>query len=412
MSDQKNNAKLADNALRNASVADARARMLAETAPLARDERVPLAKAHGRILAERIVAKRDQPPFAASAMDGYAVRAEDTPGKLHVIGEAAAGGALGRALGKGETARIFTGAPMPEGSDTVVIQEDVTREGDHATVPQAPRADNTRAQGIDFKSGTLLLETGTRLDGVALALAAAAGDPDIAVRARPRVALLGTGDEIVPPGAAIGPHQIYDSVSFGLAGLLSTWGADSFRLAPRADDVDALAEAAREGWAKADLLITIGGASVGDRDLVKPALRALDMELIVERAQMRPGKPVWFGRTPHGLVLGLPGNPASALACAYVFGRAILNRMLGIDDAARFTRARLAADLPKNGPREHYLRAALSVDENGQQIVTPYERQDSSLLSVFRDANALIVLPASAPETKAGALVDVLPLGR
>ncbi|MGE3142535.1 MAG: gephyrin-like molybdotransferase Glp [Hyphomonadaceae bacterium] len=403
---------MAGEALSNARVDEARARMLEAVAPLVRTERLALGEARGRILAEDVIAQRDQPPFAASAMDGYALRAADTPGTLRVIGEASAGAGLARALQAGEAARIFTGAPLPAGADCIAIQEDVTREGDMIAAPATAPGRHVRAQGLDFKAGARLLAAGARLDGVALALAAASGAAQLAVRARPRVALLATGDEIVAPGETPGPHQIFESVSFGLAGLIEEWGGEAIRLAARGDDVDALAAAAREGFAQADLLLTIGGASVGDRDLVKPALKTLGLGLDVERVAVRPGKPVWFGTAAAGPALGLPGNPASALVCAHLFLRPILARMLGLAPAARFVRARLAAPLAGNGPREQYLRARLDLDEDGRARVMPFEQQDSSLLSVFRDANALIRLAPGGAAMAEGALVDVLALER
>jgi len=400
-----------DAVLRNASVADARARMLAAIAPLA-IESVPLLEAAGRVLAEPIVAKRDQPPFSASSMDGYALRSADTPGTLKVVGESSAGAGLARALNAGEAARIFTGAPMPQGADSVVIQEDVKREGDALTAPAPPRGDNVRTQGIDFKSGATLLAPGVLLDGVALSLAAAAGAPSVRVRKRPRIAILSTGDEIVAPGEAPGPHQIFDSVSFGLIPLIARWGGVATRLNARGDDIALLAGAARDAMETHDLLVTIGGASVGDRDLVKPALATLGVALHVERANVRPGKPVWFGQGDIGRVLGLPGNPASALVCAHLFLKPIIAAFTGGDPSVRFVRAALASDLPDNGSREHYLRARLDVSEEGALRAAPFESQDSSLLSVFRDADALVRLPANAPALAAGALVDVLPLNR
>lgn len=397
--------------LRNASVDDARARMLAHIAPLAIED-IALLDAAGRVLAEPIVAKRDQPPFSASSMDGYAIRAADAPGALTVIGESSAGAGFARTLKAGEAARIFTGAPMPEGTDTVVIQEDVARDGDTITVPAAPIGDNVRIQGVDFKAGVTLLAAGARLDGVSLSLAAAAGAPTVRARARPRIAILSTGDEIVAPGGSPGPHQIFDSVSFGLIPLIARWGGIGTRLNARGDDIAELAAAAREAMAAHDLLVTIGGASVGDRDLVKPALGTLGVALHVERASVRPGKPVWFGQGAIGRVLGLPGNPASALVCAHLFLRPIIAAFTGADTSARLVRATLSGDLPKNGPREHYLRARLDVTDAGVLRATPFELQDSSLLSVFRDADALVRLPAGAPALTTGALVDVLPLNR
>ncbi len=403
---------MAGDILVQASVEDSRAAMCARLAPLARTETIRLEDAANRTLAQAIAADRDQPPFAASAMDGYALAAIDEPTQLRIVGEAAAGRGLDRALGAGQAARIFTGAPLPKGADAVAIQEDVKRDGDILSAPATPRGQYVRAQGLDFKRGETLLAPGTYLDGVALSLAAAAGRVEFAVHARPRIAILGTGDEIVPPGAAAGPYQIYDSVSYGLAALVESWGAYVSRLHPRGDDVAIISAAAREALTDHDLLVTIGGASVGDHDLVKPALATLQLKLSVDKVNVRPGKPTWFGQTQFGPVLGLPGNPASALVCAHLFLRPLIARLLGAEDLPAVSKAVLAADLPANGPREHYLRAKLVTGDDARLRVTPFEQQDSSLLSIFRDANALIRLPPNAPAAQTGALVDVLSLGR
>lgn len=400
-----------DQTLRNASVNDARARMLSAIAPLDVED-VPLSEAAGRVLAAAIVAQRDQPPFSASAMDGYALRSVDAPGTLKVVGESSAGAGLTRALNTGEAARIFTGAPLPEGADSVAIQEDVTRDGDTITAPATPRGENVRGQGIDFKAGATMLTTGVVLDGVSLSLVAATGAASVRARKRPRIAILSTGDEIVAPGETPGPHQIFDSVSFGLIPLIARWGGVATRLKARGDDIDELAAAARAAFETHDLLVTIGGASVGDRDLVKPALATLGVERLVDRANVRPGKPVWYGQGDIGRVLGLPGNPASALVCAHLFLKPIIAAFTGGDKEIRFVQAVLASDLPENGSREHYLRARLNVSSAGQLTVTPFERQDSSLLSIFRDANALISLCPHRRALGAGERVDVLSLDR
>jgi molybdopterin molybdotransferase len=366
----------------------------------------------GRVLAQPVVAVRDQPPFAASAMDGYALRAADTPGNLEVIGESIAGAGFAKALGKNQAVRIFTGAPVPRGADAIAIQEDVRRAGDLIEAPQTARGRHIRAQGIDFVAGRTLLEAGSPLDGVALSLAAAGGRAALPVRRRPRIALISTGDEIVAPSARIEPDQIYESVSFGLAGLIQAWGGEPRRLAPRGDDERLIADAAREAFQHCDLMITIGGASVGEHDLVKPALKALGLVLEVDKVSVRPGKPTWFGRTSQGLVLGLPGNPASALVCAFLFLRPILDKMLGRARKDGFAPALLMDPLPPNGPREHYVRARMSIGKDARACVSPFEQQDSSLLSIFQDSNALIRLEPNAPALEAGALVETLWLDR
>lgn len=393
------------------AVDEARALMV-RIAGLSPSEPVPIAEAYERILAAPIVATRDQPPFDASAMDGYAVRSADLPGALSVVGESAAGAAYTRKLAKGQAVRIFTGAPVPDGADAIVIQEDVARDGDRVTAPAAPSGRHIRRRGGDFQAGDVLLPTGAPLDGIAATLAAASGQSEAIVRAWPRVAILPTGDELARPGADLRGDQIYDSVSHGLAPLILAWGANALRLDPCTDDEDEIADAAAAAFEDSDLLVTIGGASVGDHDRVKPALARLGLKLAVERVNVRPGKPVWFGRVGERLVLGLPGNPASALVCAHLFLRPVLDGMLGRTRPPMFTRAQLASALPANGPREHYLRARLSVVAEARLIATPFEAQDSSLMRVFQDADALIRLPPNAPASEAGALVDVMRLQR
>jgi molybdopterin molybdotransferase len=393
------------------TVAAARAAMLAGVKAL-QDESVTLADALGRVLAAPILASRDQPPFAISEMDGYALVAGDTPGPLKPIGESAAGHGFAGPWRSGGTVRISTGAAIPDGADAVVIQEDVKRDGEMLMMPQARPGQHIRSRAMDFSAGTTLLQAGRRLDGVALALAAAAGAAALPVVRRPRIALLSGGDELAEPGATPGPFQIFDSGTYGIAALVRAWGGQPQRLQLQKDDVNAIACAAEQGLKNSDLLVLIGGASVGDHDHARPALLQLGLKLAVEKIQLRPGKPTWFGNTPHGAVLGLPGNPASALVCAHLFLRPLIEAMLGRDPNTCVTlrRARLLEALPANGPREHYLRSYLSDDCNGQWTVRAFEQQDSSLLSVFASANALVRMLPNAPATAAGTLVDVLPL--
>jgi molybdopterin molybdotransferase len=386
--------------------------MLAAVHPL-RPETVPLQDALGRVLSEAVAATRDQPPFDVSAMDGYAVRSADTPGALHVGGESAAGRGFEGLCQPGTAIRISTGAALPAGADSVVIQEDVRRDGDRVVVPAVAAGKNIRPRAGDFSADAVLLAAGRRLDGVALSLAAASGAADVRVARSPRIAILSSGDELAAPGSVPGPFQIFDSATFGIAGLVQAWGGAPHRLAVEKDNVEAIARAAQSGLDDSDLLVVIGGASVGDHDHARPALIQLGLELAVEKIAVRPGKPTWFGSTPRGLVLGLPGNPASALVCARLFLRPLIEAMLGRDPDACVAvhRARLTHALPANGPREHYLRARVDVDGEGQQMVRAFEDQDSSLISIFAAANALIRLPADAPALPQGALVDVLPLG-
>jgi molybdopterin molybdotransferase len=280
-------------------------------------------------------------------------------------------------------------------------------------VPAAKAGENIRPRGGDFSAGTVLLPKGRLLDGVALSMVAAGGAGQARVMRAPRVAILSSGDELAPPGSEPGPYQIFDSATFGIMGLVQAWGGIPNRLAVEKDDVEAIARAAERGFKDSDILVLVGGASVGDHDHGRAALSKLGLVLAVEKIAVRPGKPTWFGTTPHGRVLGLPGNPASALACATLFLRPLIEAMLGRDPQACVTmhRARLLRALPANGAREHYLRARQDVDGDGQLTVQAFGDQDSSLISVFAAANALIRLPPDAPESAAGAPVDVLPLG-
>ncbi|HVV28754.1 MAG TPA: gephyrin-like molybdotransferase Glp [Rhizomicrobium sp.] len=393
------------------SVADARDAMLGVTKALG-SEQAALEEALGRVLVEDLVASRDQPPFAVSAMDGYAIRSADAPGSLHVAGESAAGRGFEGRCEPGCAIRISTGAAIPDGADTIVIQEDVRRDGDSVTVPDSMPGRHVRPRGGDFAAGTKLLSAGRRLDGVAIALAAASGAATLAVVRAPRIAILATGDELAAPGTAPGRWQIFESGTYGLAGLIGAWGGRARRLAVERDDAHAIAHAAEHGLGESDLLVVVGGASVGDHDHARPALARLGLELLVEKVAVRPGKPTWFGITRLGPVLGLPGNPASALVCARLFLRPLIEAMLGRDPAesTMFRRAHLARALPANGPREHYLRAWLDLDADGRAVVRAHEDQDSSLISVFAAANALIRLPPGAPALAKGALVDVFAL--
>jgi molybdopterin molybdotransferase len=391
------------------TVAEARATMLEQARP-ARVQRIALSSALGRTLRETVIATRAQPPFAASAMDGYAVRSADTPGVLRCIGEASAGGAFKRPLSEGECARIFTGAPLPDGADAVLIQEDAERHGDDVAAPRVERGRHVRNAGIDFKAGAVLLEPGRVLDGPALALCAATGCSQLTVSTPPRIAILSGGDEIIQPGATPRADQIFDSVSYGVAGLAETWGASASRHMPFRDDPALIARRVNEALADVDLAVVIGGASVGDHDHARPALKAIGAELLFEKVALRPGKPTWFARRDRQLVLGLPGNPGSALVCARLFLRPLLDRMLGRDPAAgtALQRVRLQGTLGANGPRESYLRAHVSADAAGQLWADASQSQDSSLLTVFAASNALLVRASNATAASEGDAADVL----
>jgi molybdopterin molybdotransferase len=404
-----NVSQTADPAKRLMRVDEARDAMLSAVERL-ESESVALDEALGRVLAEPVIALRDQPPFAVSAMDGYAIRHADAPGMLRVIGESAAGHGFAGTCEHGTAVRISTGAALPEGADTVVIQEDVRHQGDHVEIPFAVQDRNIRARALDFAKSARLLEAGRTLDGVGISLAAAAGHAVLDVTARPRVAILSSGDELAPPGTAPGPWQIFDSGTHGLAGLIKGWGGRPERLAVERDDIGAIAGAAQQGLRDSDILVLVGGASVGDHDLARPALMKLGLGLRVGKIAMRPGKPTWFGQAPAGLVLGLPGNPASALVSARLFLKPILDKMLGRDGSAAFHKAHLLKALPANGSREHYLRARVGIDKTGRLTARAFEDQDSSRIAIFAAANALIRLPADAPALEQDALVDVLML--
>jgi len=391
------------------AVDDARARMLAEIAALP-SESVPLAQSIGRVLAQDVAAERDQPPFAASAMDGWAVRAADCPGVLKIVGESAAGHGFEGSVGAGETVRIFTGAAVPDDCDAIVIQEDAERTGDTVRMPAVEVTNFVRPAGGDFAAGAVLLERGARIDPWRLSLAASAGRAEVSVYNQPRVALLSTGEEIVEAPATPGRFQIYDSGVPALATMIEGWGGRVIRTKPVRDELDAVVEALR--GADADLVVTVGGASVGDHDLVRAAAQALGLSLRVESVNVRPGKPTFFGTLNDGRrLLGLPGNPASAFVCAEMFLRPILSAYQGAATDPVTITARLEQALPANGSREHWMRAKLTY-EGGGVSVRPYRDQDSSLVSVFARSDALLRRLAGAEAAPEGTVVEVLPLSR
>jgi molybdopterin molybdotransferase len=349
-------------------------------------------------------------------MDGYAVTAsglDDSQSvRLTVVGESAAGRRFPRAVDDGEAVRIFTGAPTPPGTAFVVPQENVERAGDIVIIaPRDQSGPYFRTRGIDFRSGDILLPAGIRLDPWRIGLAAAAGHGDLLVRRRARVAILSTGDELVAPGGVPGPDQIFNSGTPSVATLVALWGGEARMLVSAGDDVAAITASLRD--VEADLLVTIGGASVGDHDLIKPALEAMGLQMRVASIAVRPGKPTWFGQLADGrLVLGLPGNPASALVCSELFLKPILQAFAGLEPEPRLRPARLMTALSANGAREHWMRARLSTTADGVWRVEPMPDQDSSLVSVFAGADALICRPAHAPGVDAGNPVPVLPLER
>ncbi|MFV0360145.1 gephyrin-like molybdotransferase Glp [Tropicimonas sp.] len=388
------------------SVAEALQKVLTLARPLG-TELVPLAEAGGRVLAEPVIARRAQPPFAASAMDGYALRGNEiAPGaRFAVIGEAPAGRAFAGQVGPGQAVRIFTGAPVPNGADHVVIQEDTHRDGDAVVIAETTSSgNNIRPAGGDFRPGDRI-GAPRRLSPFDLALAAAMNVPELAVFRRPVVALLATGDELVMPGETPRDDQIVASNAFGLKAMFEAAGAE-VRLLPIArDDVQSLTTAF--GLCQgADLTVTIGGASVGDHDLVGKVAGDLGMERAFYKVAMRPGKPLMAGRMGDAAMLGLPGNPVSAMVCAHLFAIPLLRHMQGQEPAGTpRIEARLGAAVAANGPREHFMRARL---EGG--IITPFDRQDSALLSVLSSANALLARPAGDGPRQAGDMVEVIPL--
>ena len=398
------------------TVEEALARVIASGAPPLEEEKVALEQAYGRVLVRDLGALRTQPPFPNSAMDGYALRAADTtpaPTTLTVIGESAAGRAFEGAVGPGEAVRIFTGAPMPAGADSIVIQEDVEREDKRIRLSiAAPPGDNLRQAGMDFREGESLISAGRRLSPRDVALAAAANHTALVVRRRARVAILATGDELVAPGGSLGPAQIIASNNFAVAGVVEAYGGVAVDLGIAVDEVGAMKAAVnRARDAKADVLVTLGGASVGDYDLVQQALVSSGMELGFWRIAMRPGKPLMHGRLGPMRILGLPGNPTSSMVCSILFLRPLLRALHGESDpgADPSQTARLAVDLPANGIRQDYMRASLSLGADGILVATPASAQDLSLVKTMARADGLIVRPPHAEPAKAGDPCRVIP---
>jgi molybdopterin molybdotransferase len=386
------------------SVEEALTRCLALVAPLPA-ETIPLAQAAGRWMPGPAIATRDQPPFAASAMDGYAVQGDPGPDDTFlVIGEAGAGHAFAGRVGPGEAVRIFTGAPLPEGATRVIIQEDVVRLGERILLKDGlDSGRHVRPQGQDFKAGDSL--SPRRLRPNDLALLAAMNIPAVRVTRKPVVALIATGDELVMPGEHPRPDQIIASNSFALKALIEAEGGEA-RMLPIARDREAELATVLGLAAGADLIVTIGGASVGDHDLVG---RVAGLEHSFWKLALRPGKPLMAGRLNGVPMLGLPGNPVSAIVCGHLFLLPMVRAMLGDPAPAPQPRqARLAVDLPANGARAHYMRARLTPDS--PPAITPFDRQDSALLSILGQADALLIRPVDAPACRAGDTVPYLPL--
>jgi molybdopterin molybdotransferase len=399
------------------SVTEARNLILASATPVRDVEIVGLHQLRGRTLAEGLKARRTQPPLAVSAMDGYAVRAEDLahlPTRLNLVGESAAGHGFGGSVKTGDCVRIFTGAPVPDGADAILIQENAKADGSSVEPLQSVTSGRyVRPAGLDFKEGDLLLAAGTRLGASEIALAAAMNHAHAPVVRRPRVAILATGDELVKPGEPIGPNQIVASNGFAVGALVEMAGGEPLDLGIAGDDFAALENGIRAARdAKADILVTLGGASVGDHDLVKTALTKEGMELGFWRVAMRPGRPLIHGKLGTMSILGLPGNPASTIVCGLLFLVPLIRAMNGDPQAAaeNLEAAALGAPLRANDARQDYLRASLAPAETGLSVAQPFEAQDSSLLRVFAQSQCLIVREPGAPAAKAGDLCKVIRL--
>ncbi len=395
-------------------VADAKNRLLENAQTIADTETVPLGEAGGRVLAADLPAKLTQPPFDASAMDGYALKtadAQELGSELRVVGSSAAGHAFEGRVGPGETVRIFTGAPMPEGADSVLIQEDAERLDDDRirTKFQVTIGRHVRPRGQDFREGEAVISAGTLLDFSHLTVAAAMNHPTLTVYRRPRVAILATGDELVPPGSSPGPAQIIASNTVGVAALVRENGGEVIDLGivgDRAADITAAIEQAKS--VSADILVTLGGASVGDHDLVQSTLKASGMQLDFWRIAMRPGKPLMVGTLGDMQVLGLPGNPVASLVTSMLFLEPLLRILAHLPESRRETEALSAGPLPANDHRQDYLRARLWRGEDGRLVAEPFDKQDSSMMKVFSQADGLIIRPPHAPTLAAGAPCPVL----
>jgi molybdopterin molybdotransferase len=399
------------------SVAEALERVLAQAAPLPAEE-VPLAHADGRVLAYGLKALRTQPPADVSAMDGYAVRASDVasaPARLKVIGEVAAGRPFAAAIGPGEAARIFTGGVLPQGADTVVIQELTQKRGVDCVEVEKPtnKGRNVRSQGLDFRAGDVLFAKGHRLTARDLQLAAGMNHPLVPLYRRPKVALFATGDELVPPGTEPGPGQIVYSNGFALAALAHREGAEVVDLGVVGDKLAATVAAIRDARELgADILVTTGGASVGEYDFVNRAFAAEGAALSFWKIAMRPGRPLMHGRLGAMHMLGLPGNPVSSYVCAFLFLVPLIRKLSGRDDLKSPTEpAVLGCDLPENDERADYLRASLS-DGPGGPVATPFPVQDSSMMAPLAQADCLLIREPHAPAAKAGGRCEIVRLER
>lgn len=389
-------------------VSDAKARLLSHAHPVTEAETVPLGDAATRVLASDIQARLTQPPFNSSAMDGYALAAADAPqvgSELTVIGSAAAGHAFGGTLGRGETIRIFTGAPVPKGADTILIQEDAEKigEGRIRTTFEVTAGRHIRPRGQDFAEGETVLKAGTLLDFSHLTVAAAMNHPTLPVFRRPIVAILATGDELIQPGGTPAPAQIIASNTFGAAALVRDNGGEVLDLGIAPDRQDAISAAIQRARdAGADILVTLGGASVGDHDLVQSTLKASGMELDFWRIAMRPGKPLMVGSLDGMHVLGLPGNPVASMVTGMLFLEPLLRRLAHLPERRREVQGITARPLAANDQRQDYLRAKITRDERGNLVADANPKQDSSMMKIFAHADGLVIREAHGPEVAAG----------
>ena len=387
-------------------VEDALAQLL-NSVELAGTEQIPLQDALGRTLAQVLASNRDQPPFDASAMDGYAVKAADLatiPARLQVVGEVPAGYRFPDRLSNREAVRIFTGAPVPQGADTILIQENTERDGAFVTALEPVTLGQfVRPAGLDFKKDQVLIEKGTLLEPAHMALAASMNHPILTVLKRPKMAILATGDELVLPGETPSDDQIIASNNFGVAALAKAVGAEVLDLGIARDNNQEIAAKIKQAQdAKVDILVTSGGASVGDHDLVQDVLKDAGMDLDFWRIAMRPGKPLMAGKLGDCQVLGLPGNPVSAMVCAILFLLPLIRKMQGNTTPQLIEQAKLGGPLSENDKRQSYLRATLSFDGSGKWVATPFSGQDSAMMAGLARADCLIIRPPHAKAAVAG----------
>ena len=395
-------------------VSEVKSRLLDDARAVIGTETVALGEAAGRILCDDVAARLTQPPFDGSAMDGYALRAVDAPeigSVLKVVGSAAAGHAFGGAIGPGETIRIFTGAPLPEGADSILIQEDAEKlDGDRIrTAFEVIKGRHVRPRGQDFVEGEPVLRAGLLIDFSHLTVAAAMNHPALPVLRKPRVGLLATGDELIVPGEAPGEAQIIASSVFGVAALVRDNGGavvDLGIVRDRPEEIAAAIDRARE--AKVDVLVTLGGASVGDHDLVQASLTAAGMELDFWRIAMRPGKPLMVGNLDGIRVLGLPGNPVASMVTSMLFLEPLVRKLAGLPERNREVMGVTARRLTANDQRQDYLRSRLTRGDDGTWVADPFEKQDSSMMKIFAHSDGLVIRPPHAPELQTGAPCPIL----